>query len=376
LDILKIKKHNYKMSSNLSLGVKYIDLNSTFRNRKLYPLQSDFVVPLRTSNNISIIQDPVFNATPYTLSIVKQPPSLVTQTSTANDLITLDADETSVDNAYVDSYLTIDGVSRLITAYDGTTKVATLSTPLTSLPAPSTSYFTRKELPLFTSTVAAITDSYTIQLDDTPSNLQSAVLYLRIATGTLLNEMYSVASIAGDIVTFSTAMSSGLAPGDTIELMALSRDNVAPLLYPSLGTETNTTGLYEISLISLTIPKSVFNNGYGGIAQDYPYFYVALYNEGDISATQVLISNNPNSPLALFKVPIDDYSDVTTFYTLKHSNSTQIVRFNPLKDIRLKVYLPDGPPLSFAQSDNFSPSAPNPLLQISAYFSLKKHNKI
>ncbi len=123
----------------------------------------------------------------------------------------------------------------------------------------------------------------------------------------------------------------------------------------------------------LSVPNKPLNVGYGGLLMNYPYLYVHIYNEGKRETNQLLLSNNPNSILAIFKIPIDENcgSDVN-FLTLKSCRIKQTLRFEPDQDLRFTVTLPNGIPLSFSTADNFSPLAPNPYMQINALISLKK----
>ena len=94
--------------------------------------------------------------------------------------------------------------------------------------------------------------------------------------------------------------------------------------------------------------------------------------EGRRLYNQPMFSNNPNSSLALFKVPINEYFGDTSFVTLKDSKTRQIVRFETNQDVRFTVSLPDGTVLQYAEEESFSPLAPNPFLQINALFSVRK----
>ncbi len=119
---------------------KYIDIDSTYRNRVNYPNTSDFVIPInyagRDSTSSSAI-DPIIDAIPYGFL------GGVTQSSGDATHIKLDSGESAIDNYYINSILDIipnGGTQQFvkIIAYDGTTKIATLETPLASNPLAST----------------------------------------------------------------------------------------------------------------------------------------------------------------------------------------------------------------------------------------------
>ena len=62
-----------------------------------------------------------------------------------------------------------------------------------------------------------------------------------------------------------------------------------------------TVNYYEIKLEWISIPNKILEVSYGGNLSNYPYIYLELYNEGFINTITSLLSNNPNSALAIFK---------------------------------------------------------------------------
>ena len=126
-----------------------------------------------------------------------------------------------------------------------------------------------------------------------------------------------------------------------------------------------TVNYYEIKLEWISIPNKILEVSYGGNLSNYPYIYLELYNEGFINTITSLLSNNPNSALAIFKIPIDRYlyNIPKYFYTLKCNNS-QVVLIRPDQTMRFKLKLPNGDVLQDSTVDNISPSPPNPLLQV------------
>jgi len=122
---------------------------------------------------------------------------------------------------------------------------------------------------------------------------------------------------------------------------------------------------YDVKLEWISIPTKILNVGYGGNLSAYPYIYLELYNEGFINTITTMVSNNPNSALAIFKIPVDRYlyNIPKYFYTLKCNNS-QIVMIRPDQSMRFKLKLPNGEIIEDSTIDNISPSPPNPLLQV------------
>lgn len=372
-------KNSDKNTNKIQDSYKYIDIDSTYRNRNLYPNPNDFVIPIVYSGRDSTASnaiDPVIDAIPYTAS-TKSVGSNLTQVSADTSHITLDSAETTIDNFYINSILEISGNFRTITSYNGTTKVATVSSPFPSIPPAGTVYFTRKTQPFFVGSIVAspAPTQTSFALNSSASNINNIYVnsYIRFTSGpnsglvfliTGYNGITKVITISGTVPTIPTA-------GTTIELDAFSRDNASILLYASGGNNIQSS-YYELDLIWLSVPNQILNVGYGGTLDRYPYIYVRIYNEGNRLSNQILYSNNPNSTLVVFKVPVDQYFGDTSFLTLTNSKSKQIIRFDPSQDIRFTITLPDGTIISSSTADNLSPLSPNPFLQVNALFSLRK----
>jgi hypothetical protein len=358
-------------------GYKYLDIDSTYRNRHNYPNPNDFVIPItypgRDSTAATSI-DPVVGAIPYTGS-TDPPGTNVTQVSSDTSHITLDPQEINIDNYYINSVLEIAGEFRIITHYDGTTKIATLSLPFSVLPSNGTVYFTRKIQPFFVGTIVSqpLPTSNTFALDPLASSIDNVYTnsYVRFTSGANSNLVRRVTQYIGNsrLITISGNLPNVPILGDRMELDSFSYDNAGALLYS--GNQGNST-YYEIDLIWLSVPNQILGVGYGGTLDRYPYVYVRLFNEGNRLTNQAMYSNNPNSPFVLFKVPVNQYFGNTSFITLADAKTKQVVRFDPVSDIRFVVTLPDGEIIKFANDDSLSPLSPDPFLQVNALFSIKR----
>jgi hypothetical protein len=164
------------------------------------------------------------------------------------------------------------------------------------------------------------------------------------------------------------------APGNVINIVSFSNDNYTPLIYNGSVVSQNETVAYEISLVNLTLPNSTLVTG-ARIAY-YSYIYVELSNvtASSSSSKNIIYSNNPNSNRALFLVPITDINDPqrSPFIKLDAGSMVQTVKFKPNDCLRFSVFLPDGTLYQTITSDYYSPSAPNPLVQIDALFGIKR----
>lgn len=359
---------------------KYLDIDSTYRNRNNYPNPNDFVIPITypgRDSTASTAIDPIIDAIPYTGS-TDPPGTNQTQISADASNIALDPQDSTIDNYYVNSVLEISAEFRTITSYNGTTKVATVSVPFTGIPIAGTVYYTRKTQPFFVGTIVAspAPTNQKFALNSQASTINGIYVnsYIRFTSGANNGLVFRVTGYDGStkLITVSGFIPTIPTAGTTVELDSFSRDNASTLLYSGGGGSNVQSSYYEIELLWLSVPNQVLGVGYGGTLDRYPYVYVRLYNEGNRLSNQVMFSNNPNSPLIMFKVPVNEYFGNTSFITLKDAKTKQIVRFDPSSDIRFVVTLPNGTIVNFADSDNFSPLNPDPFLQVNALFTLRK----
>jgi hypothetical protein len=363
--------------------LKYLDIDSTYRNRNLYPNSNNFIIPVnypgRTSNSNSSI-DPVSIGVPYTGSELPVG-SNITRTSTINT-VQLDSHEPLIDNYYINEILQLSQFPSLfftITNYDGTLQIATVSPDFPSNPTTGQVYFTRGAQPFFqgsvdTSTVTATTSTFA--LDSTASTVANLYQnsYIYFTSG--LNSGISVRISSYDGLTRTVTLVSPLpnipSNGDTLDLNSFTRDNASTLIYAGNLSNNTQSNYYEIELLWLSVPNQIIGNGYGGRLDAYPYIYLELYNAGNQLANQVMYSNNPNSVNALFKVPVNQYFGDTYFITLKDCKQKQTVQFHPDQDLLFNLKLPSGEIIEFETSDTVSPNSPNPLLQVNSLIGIKK----
>ena len=164
---------------------------------------------------------------------------------------------------------------------------------------------------------------------------------------------------------------------DLISFNSLIRENYRPLNYRGLPyTEVK---YYEMRLKHLTMPNKPLKVCYGGNLDNYPFFYVEIFNEGDRTTSSLMFSNNTNQNV-IFKVYIDKiyYDQPTSFYVLKtydNSEQRQIFAYRPDKDTRIRILMPDGQTVvQYQEDDKLSPFYPNPLLQTNILLSLRPVN--
>jgi len=158
---------------------------------------------------------------------------------------------------------------------------------------------------------------------------------------------------------------------DTINIISYKYDNETPIDYNGSVVSQSQTPCYTVTLNKLILPNKPLLTG-SRIAF-YPYVYVEFTDAtAPTGASNLIISNNPNSKRALFTIGIPQVSspEDQAFLTLTEGN-TQIVKFKPNDNMRFSVYLPDGTLFTTLVPDSFSPYEADPALQINAVFTYK-----
>jgi hypothetical protein len=164
--------------------------------------------------------------------------------------------------------------------------------------------------------------------------------------------------------------------GNWLQLLTFNRDNEYPLNYTGSTVSQNQMVCYEIELISLILPNLPLDNTIGGLIAFYPYLYVELSNATAPSGGTpgIIYSNNPNARRALFRVAIDDTPTpvISKFIKVDGDGAVQTVKFKPNDNLRLHVYLQNGTLFETQTKDTTPPSFPDPFVQISAEFSIRR----
>lgn len=350
---------------------KYIDLDSTYRNRKDYPNPCDFVSVYTSSGRKGTSEgavDPILDAYPYFSGFASIG-------STALDVKIGGAGASLLDNSYVGSYLNVlPGEYRKIISYSSATAIATLESSLSINPT-GLDIFIRKSLPVLEGVVSGGSTTYAdLPVSASTTNDFYKGYFIYFSSGLAQGSVVRISSYDGTLQRAFFASPTPLVQNnDSFQILAFSRDNFNPFNYA--GTTTvNQEVCYTINLLCLTLSNKTLSSGYGGTLSNYPYVYLRLYPENK-SNPPIFYSNNPNANSALFKVPIDNKSDIyvikDTFYILNGSGTTQMIKFRPHDNFRMTVTLPSGEILKY-QDDTVSPEPPNPLIQVSALFEIKR----
>ena len=160
----------------------------------------------------------------------------------------------------------------------------------------------------------------------------------------------------------------------SVEFLPVNQNNYVPLTYSGTITSQNQPVCYEIGLTSLILPNVPLVSG--SRAAFYPYVYVLLENEISTSGRvkNIFYSNNPSSGRALFIAPVTDTKNPvrTPYVRINGFGIIQTVKFKPNDTLHFKVFMPDGTLFQPQVSPSESPVPPDPFVQISAVFSIKR----
>jgi hypothetical protein len=196
--------------------------------------------------------------------------------------------------------------------------------------------------------------------------------FLRITSSVNNNQIRKIISYDESTFTATLSLPLPVAPdsGHQYEILQFTRDNVSPFDYN--GNTMSQDHCHEIRLINLILPNVSLKSG--GRASDYPFVYVDLQTYSSTGVSTSIYSNNPNAKQTLFIVPMSDNTppSVNSFLTLDKSSMFQTIKFSLYHNLKFKIRLPDGTPLEMTTDDTISPNIPNPNLQVSALFSVRR----
>lgn len=164
-----------------------------------------------------------------------------------------------------------------------------------------------------------------------------------------------------------------LTASDTFEILQFKSDNYQPLDYAESIVAQQQPHCYEIELTSLTLPNVPQIGGTGGVIAFYPYVYVEFRNISYGTSAYDLNTNNPAARNVMFKAPIVFNYQLAqmAFIVADGHGMKQTLKFKPSDALQFSVYLPNGE-LFETEIDYLSPAEPNPNLQITACFSVRR----
>ena len=169
---------------------------------------------------------------------------------------------------------------------------------------------------------------------------------------------------------------SCLATGNSLEILTFTRDSDVPINYTGSTVSQNQATCYEVQLLSVSLPNLPLDTTIGGLIAFYPFVYVELSNVTAPSASGPgqLYSNNPNATRALFRCAITQISapEIAAFVKITGNGAVQTIKFKPNDNLRFRVFFSDGKTFQNEIKDNVPPLEPNPFVQVSAQFSIRR----
>lgn len=266
--------------------------------------------------------------------------------------------------------------SRLITGYNAYTSIATLETPFSSGWAVTDSYEIRKDPNVFMRSTTNYISNSEVQIlnPPTPELVGKYIRFTQVGSPVynIVRRIVAYDPTTGmaSITPFLGVVAVPLTTPNSFEIMIMSYDN--SYFINGMSTCRLERGYYEIGLHCIIFPNQPILTGYGGRLAAYPYVYVEFGNLSN-GVQNIIISNNPHSSRALFKVPIYDIQPRvnSVFLKINQVNMPQLIFFNPYEDYYFRVIMPNGDPFTI-QPDTVSPLPPNPELQISVTFQVKR----
>lgn len=372
---------------------QYVFLDSARRNRKDYPLTSEFVSVI--GNSPSQPLDPVADGGIIFSDIVGAGGYLPLADPPGRVELTSGIETKMFENEFIDQYVEVIDISGLTPVTIATSRVAGYSnigggpgvfanwiyvqTPLTgALPGHTIVVRQLSQRPYMryiSAAVAAPTTSLTIAGGSLKSDEYKGMFLKVVGDST----DYNIRAYDGvtKIATIYPALAANILIGTLVEIYR-QRENCPGLAgNGAMGTRTSPTN-HEIQLEFIRIPRQpifVHNLTDPSIVKtinDFGYLIVQFRNTSDVSSG-VIQSNNPVAGKGQFIVPVEDISTgVGKFFTLR-SPCAITIKFNPQEPIHFGVYLPNGNPLKFDPDDyNTGSIQPNIDLQIMAMFGIKR----
>ena len=152
-------------------------------------------------------------------------------------------------------------------------------------------------------------------------------------------------------------------------------DNLNPFVQTKCIGDTNQLSCYTIDLIHLILPNQLINTYKGGRLSSHPFLYVSISNVslGNFNK-YILLSNNPNSSSAIFRVKISDVTDIflTNFVKFTGDGVRQTIKFKTDDTLHFSIFFPNGELFKTTRYECFSPYEINQNIQISSLFGLDR----
>ncbi len=163
---------------------------------------------------------------------------------------------------------------------------------------------------------------------------------------------------------------------DNFLILNYNSDGVVPLNYTGSQITQSQMSCYELSVTSLILPNVILESTSGLLTSSYPYIFVEISNESLPSSgnTDIIYSNNPNAVKSTFICPTLDVNnpETTKFIKIGSGSGSQIMKFSPFDNLKVRISLPNGKTFKTETADNLVPNGPNPRIQITLLLEIQK----
>ncbi len=222
--------------------------------------------------------------------------------------------------------------------------------------------------------VRAGSDRYVTTLYPTPASGVPTINEIRRVVDYTYNP-FTLQSVATVSPPFSTTPPT--APNQQeIELLQFTADSFRPFRYSGSIVSQQELVCYEIELLNLVLPNLTLAVQGGGRTAFKQYLYVELSNVSAAGGTTPysIYSNNPSSTRMVFRAAIDDVPNplISGFIKIDGDGMVQTLKFKPNDNLRMSVRMQDGEPYRVTRPDRPPPFEPDPSVQISALFSIRR----
>jgi len=222
--------------------------------------------------------------------------------------------------------------------------------------------------------VRAGANPYVTRLYPTPTDGDPVINEVRRVVDYTFDGVQSVATVAPP---FSITPPTAPGPGQQeIELLQFTTESFRPFRYSGSIVSQQELVCYEIELLNLVLPNLTLAVQGGGRIAFKQYVYVELSNVSSAGGTTPysIYSNNPSSTRMIFRAAIDDVPNpiISGFIKIDGDGMVQTLKFKPNDNLRMSVRMQDGEPYRVTRSDKPPPFEPDPSVQISALFSIRR----
>lgn len=159
-------------------------------------------------------------------------------------------------------------------------------------------------------------------------------------------------------------------------ILNFSCEGVVPLNYTGSQITQSQMSCYEISVTSLILPNVILQTTSGLLTSSYPFLFVEITNETSPNSgnTDIIYSNNPHASKSTFICPTLDVNnpETTKFIKIGAGSGSQIMKFTPYDNLRVRISLPNGETFKTEINDHLVPNNPNLRIQITLLLEIKK----